>query len=308
MLDSAGTHGGSGSGDRDVGTVCPRPVLDFETAVRRIPPLPFVTSRALALVRDPTSRRSELAQVLSLDEGMTALFLRMVNSAYYGLPRRITSLDETIGYLGYENTKAVLYAVSARQLFYLGAPSYMLDRDALWRHSVAVASGSVWIARRRAIVPTSEVYVSGLLHDIGKLVLDTMVGHEAYWAESDDDGELSWVEIERRTLGYDHARLGAQAVQTWRLPQRVVEAVRMHHDPRPAVLDPSLAATVHLANAASLMAGVGLGVDGLQYPLDEWAVHSLQWTEAEMTGLLDEILHAVREAERTFAPRAGNPL
>jgi putative nucleotidyltransferase with HDIG domain len=303
MLNSAGTHGGMGSGGRAVGMPGPRPALDFETAVRRIPPLPFVTSRALALVRDPGSRRSELAQVLSLDEGMTALFLRMVNSAFYGLPRRITSLDEAIGYLGYENTKAVLFAVSTRQIFYMGVPSYMLDRDALWHHSVAVAAGSVWIARQRAITPTSEVYVAGLLHDIGKLVLDIMVGHEPRWAETEgSDGELPWVEIERQTLGCDHAELGAQAVHAWRLPQRVVEAVRTHHNPHLAVLDPSFAATVHVANAASLMAGVGLGIDGLQHSLEEWAIDCLQWTEPEMGGLLEEILRAVREAERTFAP------
>jgi len=261
-----------------------------------------VTSRALALVRDPESRRSELAQVLSLDEGMTALFLRMVNSAYYSLPRRITSLDEAIGYLGYENTKAVLFAVSTRQIFYMGVPSYMLDRDALWHHSVAVAAGSVWIARQRAITPTSEVYVAGLLHDIGKLVLDIMVGHEPRWAKARAGGELPLVEIERQTLGCDHAELGAQAVQAWHLPQRVIEAVRTHHNPQLAVLDPSFAATVHLANAASLMAGVGLGIDGLQHSLEEWAIDCLQWTESEMGGLLEEILRAVREAERTFAP------
>lgn len=304
MLDTTGPHEGIDSGVASAGLIGARPALDFETAVRRIPPLPFVTSRALALVRDPGSRRSELAQVLSLDEGMTALFLRMVNSAYYGLPRRITSLDETIGFLGYENTKAVLFAVSARQVFYIGAPSYMIDRDALWRHSVAVASGSVWIARRRAIAPISEVYVAGLLHDVGKLVLDIMVGHDAHWAEAGaaDGNSLPWTEVERRTLGCDHAELGAHAVQSWRLPQRVVEAVRAHHFPDAAVLDPALAAAVHVANAASLMAGVGLGLDGLQYPLDEGAVGSLQWTEEEMAGLLDEILRAVREAERTFAP------
>lgn len=301
MLDSAGHHGSDTAALS--GLAATRPTLDFETAVRRIPPLPFVTSRALALVRDPGSRRSELAQVLSLDEGMTALFLRMVNSAYYGLPRRITSLDETIGYLGFENTKAVLFAVSTRQIFYRGAPSYMLDRDALWRHSIAVASGSVWVARRRAIAPTSEVYVAGLLHDIGKLVLDIMVGHEPHWAEAESaDDAVAWTEIERRTLGCDHAELGARAVHCWRLPQRVVEAVRVHHSPRTALLDPQFAAAVHVANAASLMAGVGLGVDGLQYPLDERGVAALEFTEEEMAGLLDEILRAVREAERTFAP------
>jgi len=289
-------------GEKAAGTAA-SPAMDFDAAVRRIPPLPFVTSRALALVRDPGSRRSDLARVLSLDEGMTALFLRMVNSAYYGLPRRITSLDETIGFLGYENTKAVLFAVSARQIFYIGAPSYMLDRKTLWRHSIAVASGSVWIARRRAISPISEVYVAGLLHDIGKLVLDIMVGHEPHWAGLDaTSDDLEWTEIERRTIGRDHAELGAQAVQSWRLPQRVVEAVREHHAPASAVLDPSFTATVHVANAASLMAGIGLGLDGLRYPLDERAIATLQWGEADMDGLLEEVLRAVREAEYTLQP------
>lgn len=306
MPDSAATHA-----EQDhvlgAGTPAPRRPPDLETALRRIPPLPFVTSRALAMLRDPGARRSELAHVLSLDEGMTALFLRMVNSAYYGLPRRITSLDEAIGYLGFENTKAVLFAVSVRRFYYLGAPAYLLDRDALWRHSVAVASGSAWIAQRRAITPVSEVYVAGLLHDVGKLVLDIMVGHEVPWATVEANGAdghaMPWTEIERRTLGCDHAELGAHAVQSWRLPQRIVEAVRVHHAPRPAVLDPHLAAAVHLANAASLMAGVGLGIDGLRYPLDEEAVRQLEWTEDEMAGLLEEILRAVRDAERIFAPR-----
>jgi len=285
------------------GSTAPRPALDLTAAMRCIPPLPFVTSRALALMRDPHSGRAELARVLSLDEVMTALFLRMVNSAYYGLARRITSLDEAIGYLGYENTKAVLFAVSTRQIFYLGAPCYLLDRHALWRHSVAVAAGSVWIARRRDIAALSEVYVAGLLHDVGKLVMDAMAGHEPPWVEEEDgDGdERSWVEVERQTVGYDHAELGALAVESWRLPQRVVEAVRTHHTPQAALLDPSLAAAVHLASTAALMAGIGLGVDGLRYPLQEWAVLRLQWTEREMTDLLQELLGAVRDAEGTFA-------
>lgn len=303
MPESIGMHGRFGSGDVTLATAMPQAALDFDTAVRRIPPLPMVTSRALALVRDPGSRRSELAQVLALDEGMTALFLRMVNSAYYGLPRRITSLDETIGFLGYENTKAVLFAVSARQIFYIGAPSYMLDRNALWRHSIAVASGSVWVARRRSITPISEVYVAGLLHDIGKLVLDIMVGHEPHWESASDASEdLSWTEIERRTIGCDHAELGAHAVQAWRLPQRVAEAVRVHHTPSHATLDPIFSAAVHIANAASLMAGIGLGLDGLRYPLDEGAIAALQWGDADMDGLLEEMMRAVHEAEHTLHP------
>jgi putative nucleotidyltransferase with HDIG domain len=274
------------------------PIL-LPAALRQLPPLPQVLVRALELIQDPRSRRSELAHVLSLDQGMTGLFLRLVNSAYYGLPRRIASLDEAIGYLGYETVQEVIFAASASKILSRAVPAYRLERTMLWRHSVAVAAGSERVAQRRLITPRSEVYVAGLLHDVGKLAIDLMVRHQAEWASKpeQDPEKTAWTEVERQITGHDHAEVGAVIVRSWNLPDRVIEAVACHHSPAQAQIDLRFTSAVHIANAAALMAGIGIGVDGLRYKLDEIAIRQLDWTESDMASLIADMQNAVAQAE-----------
>jgi putative nucleotidyltransferase with HDIG domain len=290
----------------------PNKPIKLPAAMRQLPPMPKVLTRALTIIRDPRSRRSELANVLALDQGLTGLFLRMVNSAYYGLPRRITSLDEAIGYLGFNTVQETILAVSVNKLLTQPVPAYQLERAQLWHHSVAVATGGDWIAHRRGITPYSDIYVAGLLHDVGKLALDIMLEHKAKWQPASipdkaangshkdevEQAELeAWTEFERRTTGYQHAEVSAVVVRSWNLPDRVVEAIACHHTPESATLDRHFTAAVHIADAAALMAGIGLGIDGLQYPLVEAAVTDLEWNDAEMAQLMLEMQRAVSRAE-----------
>jgi putative nucleotidyltransferase with HDIG domain len=277
--------------------------------LRQLPPLPQVLARALELTRDHRSRRSELAQVLSLDQGMTGYFLQMVNSAYYGLPRRITSLDEAIGYLGYETVETVIFALAASSTLSQPVPAYMMERKMLWQHSVAVAEGSDWIARERHISPRSEAYVAGLLHDVGKLGLNLALHRQPAWDEETNPDDASaadqavWTEVERQTTGQDHAEVGAIIVRSWNLPDRVIEAVACHHEPAKARLDPTFTAAVHVANVAALMAGIGLGLDGLRYALDGGAIELLAWTEDDMQRLIGQMQSAVERAEEILRVR-----
>jgi len=289
----------------------PNKPIRLPAAMRQLPPMPKVLARAMTIIRDPRSRRSELADVLALDEGLTGLFLRMVNSAYYGLPRRITSLDEAIGYLGFNTVQETILAVSVSKLLTRPVPAYQLERAQLWHHSVAVATGGDWIAHRRNITPYSDIYVAGLLHDVGKLALDILLEHKAKWLSAttgepvdespEDKGEQAeqeaWTEFERRTTGYQHAEVSAVVVRSWNLPDRVVEAIACHHTPDAATHDRRFTAAVHLADAAALMAGIGLGIDGLQYPLEQAAVAELEWDDAEMGKLMLEMQRAVSRAE-----------
>jgi putative nucleotidyltransferase with HDIG domain len=278
-----------------------KPGIRLPAVLRQIPPLPQVAVRALELIRDPGSSRAALAHVLSLDQAMTGRFLHLVNSAYYGLPRRITSLDEAIGFLGYERVHEVVVAVAASRYLTQPLPAYGLEGGMLWPHAVAVATGSDAIARQKGVRPYSEAYVAGLLHDTGKLALDIVMHHRADWAtaEREEDGRddlADWTEIERHITGYDHAALGAAIARGWNLPDRVVEAIGCHHAPSTAVLDPCLAAIVHVANAAALMAGIGLGIDGMQYVLDAEAVAALEWGDDEMAHLMEGMRLAVQNA------------
>jgi len=281
--------------------------LRLPVALRQLPPLPQALTRALQIIQDPLSQRSDLADVLSLDQGLTGLFLRMVNSAYYGLPRRITSLNEAIGYLGYETVESIILAVSVSKVLSRPVPAYLLESGALWQHSVAVASGAEWIARYRRLGAASEFYVAGLLHDVGKLALDAMQSGQVQWDNEGDEQPpiQDWTKVERMKTGHDHAEVGAIVVRSWNLPDRVVEAVACHHNPGQATLDPQFTAVVHVANAAALMAGIGIGVDGLRYPLDDAAFDLLAWQEADMANLMGEMRGAVAKAEEILGMKGS---
>ena len=277
----------------------PSPLL---AALDQIPPLPQITLRAMEVIRDPESRRADLARILAMDQGMTGVFLRMVNSAYYGLFRRITSLDEAVGYLGYETVKGVIFALSARNILARALPAYLLERYGLWKHSLATAVGCDWIAHKHRITPRNEVYVAGLLHDVGKIALDVMLEHQAYW-QRDLDTEPSqeaWSLVEREITGYDHAEAGAFVVRRRNLPDRIVEAVAYHHTPERAEIDPRFTSVVHIANTGALMAGIGLGVDGLQHEFSEFAIDLLGWSHKDLAALIGVMQGAVEEAEETL--------
>jgi len=277
--------------------------MRLPAAIRQLPPLSEALVAALEVIRDANSERSDLVKVLSLDQGMTGLFLRTVNSAYYGLPRRITSLNEAIGYLGYDTVESTIFAISASKVLSKPIPAYQLEKGMLWEHSVAVAHGAQWIARSRGLPGESDYYVAGLLHDVGKLVMDLLVDSESTWVtamERRDDNQ-SWVEVERLNTGHDHAEVGAVLARSWNLPDQVIEAIACHHAPSEAQTALDVTAAVHVANAAALMAGIGLGVDGLAYTMSEAAVDRLQWVDADMEDLIGSIQQAVAAAKTVLA-------
>jgi putative nucleotidyltransferase with HDIG domain len=273
--------------------------MRLPAAIRQLPPLSEALVAALEVIRDTRSQRSDLVRVLSLDQGMTGLFLRTVNSAYYGLPRRITSLDEAIGYLGYETVESTIFAISASKVLSKPIPAYQLEQGMLWQHSVGVAHGAQWIAKSRGLPSESDAYVAGLLHDVGKLVMDLLVDRSSAWETGMEqrDEHQSWIEVERLTTGHDHAEVGAVLVRTWNLPDPVVEATACHHKPADARMVPQLTAAVHVANAAALMAGIGLGIDGLSSVLEPCAIEMLKWSDRDMEDLIGAMQQAVATAK-----------
>ncbi len=144
---------------------------------------------------------------------------------------------------------------------------------------------------REAKFPRLEVaYIAALLHDIGKLVLNTYLS-ETYEEilEKVEQERLSFIQAEEAVLGFDHALVGARICEKWNLPAELVEAIAFHHQPEKAPSNSKLVAITHIADFVSVSIGMGIGIDGFLYAVSPEAVSTLNLGEAQMDRLVAQL-------------------
>ncbi len=284
------------------------PKIDFDVIFKytqKLPSLPQTTLQSLQLLDDPDYKIRDLVRIIGMDQTLSARLLQWANSPFYGLRYKVAALDKAILALGTVEVRDLLLTVSVSEMLNRKMPGYSMERSALWYHSIAVASGAKWLAKFKKYRRADQVFIAGLLHDIGKLVLDELLMHEkswqAEWINMQQQG-ASFVELERWLTGMDHAQLGGRIAEEWQLPALLVEAIRYHHEPNLATIDPPVTEWVHLADAAALMVGVGLGSDGLAYPVSEDAVEHFDLTTADFEEMMQVEVAAIDDAQSALNP------
>lgn len=221
--------------------------------VGQLPTLPPVALRILSLVEDTRSAVQSLSEVISKDPALTARVLRLVNSSYYGLPYRVSTVSHAVALLGFDTVRSLALGLSIFGLFEGKSRGRLLDRDALWMHSLTAAVAAKRLAQRVKYSLPEEAFVAGLLHDMGRFILDEYFpGEIERVLLAVRDGAVHLCEAERQILGFDHAQLGGLLAQRWGLPPTLVQAISGHHQPlqissSQELLDPTLTAVVALA-------------------------------------------------------------
>lgn len=221
-----------------------------------LPALPDVATKVMELVRDPDTGVKDLEDVISKDPALTARVLRIANSAMFGLRAQVSTVSRAIVVLGFNTLRSIVLAASTQAL-YRTKGSRFKDRI-LWEHSLAVALASRSIARHIEFPAAEEAFVAGLIHDIGKVVLDANLGdrYQQVIERVYNDGE-SFSEAETSVFGFDHSEVGALVVKKWTLAPELEEAVRLHHRPGEATIDPKLCAIVDLGNRLCMKLEIG---------------------------------------------------
>ncbi|EKD87665.1 MAG: HDIG protein [uncultured bacterium] len=263
--------------------------------VGNLPPLPQAAQKALALIRDPKSSMSSVSDVLGKDQVLTSLILRMANSVYYGLTFPVTTVQQAAVVLGQSTIQSIILAASVAPYLERPIPGYGLDRGELWRHSIGIAAGARFVAEPFGREAAETAYHAGLLCDIGKLAFEFLLRKEqqrfSNWKN------MSFEELENKLFGVNHADLGAEIARRWRLADPLIAAIQFHHAPQLAGEHSLIASAVHLSDAAMMMMGVGIGIDGLQYNLNEFAIAKLDFNQQKMDALISKISEYVNEAE-----------
>jgi len=264
-------------------------------SVSDLPPMPQTVFKVREIIANPESSFKELADILETDQAVAAKVLKIANSPYYGLSGKVSSIQHASIVLGHKTLGELMTMAGTSGLLGNQLEGYGLEAGDLWRHSMGVAFGSKIIATQKEASLAEDAFTAGLLHDTGKLILDRYVfERKEAFAEFMADGEQSFLKAEKQILGFEHSEIASEACKSWQVPEALSVAIRYHHYPSQSQGD-KLAYIVHVADAMAMMAGLGLGIDGLLYKIDDDALEFLNLQQKDIFHIMSEIVNSVQE-------------
>lgn len=217
--------------------------------------LPEVAIRINQMVDDPKASAEDISKLIAQDPGLAARLLKIANSPLFGLSREISSIPRAITILGTKQLRDLVISTTASHAFD-GIPNELVSLQNFWRHSLSCGLLAQALATHSPVVRSESMFIAGLLHDIGQLVMFNRLpdkSHEALLLALEGPEELEMYQAEQRIFGFDHTQVGSELVKTWELPELIQECVAFHHSPDQAEHYPAEVAIVHIANAAAVM-------------------------------------------------------
>lgn len=235
-------------------------------ASTKLPPFSIVVQKALQLIEDPKSSAQQVVDVIQYDQAITFEILKICNSAYFGLNKKVSSIKEALVMIGFDQLLEIILSQESGKIFLKDCSGYDLKQGDLWRHSVACALLSKIIANHLHELRTNTIFTAALIHDIGKVVLHTYVKNyfDKIKLLIEEEG-LSFPEAEKRVLGIDHAELGGLIAQRFSFPEEIIWAVQFHHAPLASPHSSKIVDLVYLSDLIAMFTGIGGGADALNY-------------------------------------------
>ncbi|MBI5550883.1 MAG: HDOD domain-containing protein [Desulfobacterales bacterium] len=212
------------------------------------PTLPAVVTQVMAITADADSSTKDLYRVIQADQALTVNVLKMANSVFYGLPKRIGSLQHALTILGYVEVRNLVIMQAVFKSFKVVGGKGPMDIRPFWEHALTCALAAELIGRA-AGPGDQDLYVAGLVHDIGKLVI-YMALPEAYAELILEVGPYAptMFAMEQRFFGMTHAETAQRVLRQWMFPESILEAVGCHHHPENATFHSAVAWVVHAAD------------------------------------------------------------
>jgi len=213
--------------------------------IEQLPTLPEVAHQILNISNRPMLSIKELKEIVERDPAISARVLSVANSVFFGFPARTNALDDAIMRIGLENVKSIAMGISVMSMF--GNIKITDDYRRLFNHSVAVGLTARQIAKSLRICTEEDIFIDGLLHDLGLLVLNIYFP-ELYAEVLSAMDNRSLIEAEKSVLGNTHAEIGFWIAEQWNLPDSVLDAILYHHTPCLASRSMEHAAIIHIAD------------------------------------------------------------
>jgi len=227
--------------------------------IRDLPTLPTVASKVMEMTRDPQCSQIDLAAVVEQDPAIAARLLKLVNSPFYGIAGTVSSVQQALVFVGMSNIRNLVLSASAMEIFHEGGEIGPFSRKELWIHSLGCAIAARRLAQASRSLDPETAFTAGLIHDVGKVVLDRFFREDLERIiDLLDRHTASMAEVERSIMGLDHGEIGGYVAQRWRLPDVLQEAISYHHKPLDAPSQRQVASLIDVANAIARELKIGL--------------------------------------------------
>ncbi len=288
-----------------------KPVISRKQAVQsaireisHIATLPEITLKIINLVESPTSTATDLHNVISKDPALCTRILKVVNSAFYGLPSQVGSINRAIVLLGLNAVKNIAIAASLAKLFKGGALTPTFSAKELWTHSVAVGAGSRMIAQHLKLGLTDEAFLAGLLHDIGVMVelqfdRNRLVQVIERCEAAPENQPADMLAIEDEVFGANHQDFGAGLCEKWKFPRSFMGVTGYHHRPLDLPAENRLLATiVAVADKISAQCKAGFHLDNPSVEVPKAWLDELKLTTEDLEIIKSKLPAAIADVDK----------
>jgi putative nucleotidyltransferase with HDIG domain len=252
---------------------------------------------------------NELTSLISADQSLVAMLLKLANSAYYGYARRIETLPEAIVLLGFSTIKSLAITATTMNLLFQSDDELSDVRHEIWSHSLGVGVAARALARKRGNIHPEKAFVAGLLHDLGMIILSVYRKNEFMGIlECAAERGVTYEEAELEVMGFSHADLGAEVAEAWSFPATHCEAIRCHHEPANATLQLGLAQVTHLADWMVVDLGIGRVAAAEQPQPDAAALAEFRIQEKDLPRAVESLRRLFAESDSFMPEGRGDAL
>ncbi len=274
--------------------------VNIERIIERIkdlPTLPDVVMKVNQLANDPKTSATDIAKIITTDQSLSMKILKLVNSAFFGFPGEIKSISHAITILGFKTIQNIALTISVFDMFGKSKSLGNFDRKEFWKHSIGCAVCGRLVATKLHYEDADLAFTGGLLHDIGKIILDQYLHNEFVKVLEELTKKPAFIyDVEKEVLGFNHSNLGEQLASNWKLPKPLIDVIGHHHKPMAHPQDDKLTYIVHMADVICRAKKIGANGDSRQPKLGKEIVEELGFSLLDLELILRQVNSEMNKA------------
>ena len=265
------------------------------TSVEELPPMPQVVMKTQELLADSNSDAQKIAETIETDQSIATKVLKVANSSYYSMSGQISSISHASVVLGHKVLGEVVTLAGAEGILDGKLPGYGYDSKDLWKHSLAVAFGSKIISNSKNPDLVKEAHMAGLIHDVGRIILDSYIVERKEEIESYmEKEEKTFLDAESQFFGFNHAEIASEVCKKWNFPESINFAIKYHHQPGNSDGN-ELSYILHMADYIAILSGIGYDSDDVLYEVEEGTMDYLNLTNEDVSDMVLQVTESVNK-------------